>query len=175
MPPKKKPFFWSQDLKPWEKRVIYIYLVITITLCFWYHNTGSNIRQGILIGYAFITQISLYFGLYTSLRNLKSYVIWCCFGLFQLCVYFFIKDDPSLQMPRGNPATDLRNTIVLLLLFQILRYISLKLQNREFVAPAHGGGKDLFENKQPSFVDFIILIMYFASFAGLIALSLNFQ
>jgi len=175
MAPPKKTFFHSEELKLWERRVIYFYLTISILLCILYLNSDWHLRKNILVGYGIGTQLSLFFVLYTSLRNLKSYLIWCCFGFFHLAVYFTLKNDPDLQMPSGNAATCLRNTIVLILLFQVLRYISLKLQHREFVAPAYGGGKDLFENKKVGFIDFLIFILYYGSLFVLFFLSLDQQ
>ncbi len=169
----KKPFFHSEELKLWEKRTIYTYLTITIALSLWYLTTDFGTRKGILLFYGVITQLGLYFALYTSLRNFNSYSIWCGFGFFHLLVYFIFKDDPSLQMPRAHASSLLRNTIVLLFLFQLLRYISVKLQHREFVAPAHGGGKDLFENKAVTFIDFVIFMIYIGAFAALVYLSLD--
>jgi len=168
-----KPFFYFEALKRWEQIVIYSYIFITITLFFFYNNVEPSGKEGILIAYAIGTQLSLYFGLYTSLRNLKSYLIWCFFGLLHLLVYFLTKSDQSLEMARGNASIILINTIPLLILFQVLRYISLELQHREFVAPAHGGGKDLFENKKVTFVDFIIFIIYIGVCVGLFILPLN--
>ena len=77
-------------------------------------------------------------------------------------------------MQHGNPSTGLVNTIVLLLLFQLLRYISLKMQHREFVAPANGGGPDLIENKKVTFADFTVFIIYMVSWFGLTMLSLSY-
>jgi hypothetical protein len=76
-------------------------------------------------------------------------------------------------MYRGNAANILLNTVILLLLFQLLRYLSLKIQHREFVAPAHGGGPDLFENKKLTFADFVIFVIYTGSWFGLCMLSLS--
>ena len=76
-------------------------------------------------------------------------------------------------MARGRASSSLVNTLAMLLIFQFLRFISLKLQHREFVAPAHGGGKDLFENKSLSGADFLIFLIYLGSWGGLFFLSVN--
>jgi len=117
--------------------------------------------------YAAIFQIAIYFFLYTSLRNFKSFLIWFGFGIIHLILFLIFKGDSKLQMKRGNASNELINSIPLLLLFQLMRYISLKIQHREFVMPSKGGGTDLFENKNPSPTDYLILIIYMGSFTGL--------
>jgi len=122
-----------------------------------------------------MSQLGMYFGLYTSIRNFKAYLLWLCFGVMHLILYFCFRGNPAIKMYRGNPTAGLLNTIVLLLLFQFLRYLSLKFQNREFVAPARGGGPDLFENKKVTFADFVIFVIYMGSWFGLTMLSLSMQ
>lgn len=76
-------------------------------------------------------------------------------------------------MYRGNVAIGLVNTIILLLLFQLLRYVSLKIQHREFVAPQKGGRTDLFEDKKVTFSDYIVFVIYVATWFGLTAFWLS--
>jgi len=123
--------------------------------------------------YIVLTQLLMYFFLYTSLRNFRSYLIWCGFGLVHIVLYFVFKWIPGVYTQKGNPSTGLVNTLVLLLLFQLLRYISRKVQHREFVAPAKGGGPDLIENKKVTFTDFMIFVIYMGSWFGLTVLALS--
>jgi hypothetical protein len=76
------------------------------------------------------------------------------------------------MMHKGNVSGFLAITIVLLLLFQALRIISVKLQKWELVAPTKGGGKDLFDNRIVSVWDYIFFVIYMSSWFGLVVLIL---
>lgn len=71
------------------------------------------------------------------------------------------------------------NTILLLLLFQGLRYFSLKFQRREFVNPAKSYSytkpytKDIFENKKVLPIDWIALLVYMVAFLSLTILTVG--
>ncbi|MGF7077011.1 hypothetical protein ABIC84_004975 [Mucilaginibacter sp. 3215] len=169
----KKPFIYYEDLKQWEIASMVFYAVATFGVAFTYFFSNPETKQITIIMYIVLTQLLLYFFLYVSLRNFSSYLIWFGFSIVHLFLYLIFKRYPGPQMVRGNPSTGLVNTIILLLLFQLLRYVSLKIQHREFVAPAKGGGPDLFENKKVSFADFTIFIIYMASWFGLTMLSLS--
>ncbi|SHN12875.1 hypothetical protein [Mucilaginibacter sp. OK098] len=167
----KKPFIYYENLKSWEIVSMIIYAFVTIGVILLAILGNPHNKQVIVVMYALLSQLSLYFGLYTSLRNFKSYLIWFGFGVIHVMLFLIFKDDSTLQMRRGNPAFGLANTIVLLALFQLLRYLSLKMQGREFVAPPKGGGPDLFDNKKVSSTDFIVFIIYMGSWFGLTILS----
>jgi len=166
-----KPFFYFENLKTWEKIIIGVYTAVTITLCIWYFLTSIDVKKSILFFYGYGTSVLIYFALYTSLRNLTSYLIWFFFGLVQLTIYFLTIHNQSLIMARGHASSGLKNTIILLVLFQFLRYKSLKLQHREFVVPAKNSSKDLLENKNITATDYFILIIYIGTYVGLVFLS----
>jgi hypothetical protein len=48
-------------------------------------------------------------------------------------------------MLNGNASQGLRNTVVMLVLFQVLRFVSLKIQNLELVPADRSGFNDLDE------------------------------
>lgn len=103
----------------------------------------------------------LYFVNYKSLRNLTVYLIWIGIAFVHLYFYFQLKDNPSLFYVRGqNSATGLRNTIFLLLLFQLLRFISYRTQGKELVCPTKGGHKDLFDGRKTTYIDIILFMVY---------------
>jgi hypothetical protein len=60
-----------------------------------------------------------------------------------------------------NAGIGLRNTIILLLLFQVLRFLSLKVQQRELVAPSRGSWIDSFDERIVTVVDFALFFAYF--------------
>ncbi len=91
-----------------------------------YSFTGSAYAaQTMLFAYIVITQLSIYF--YGALRNFKLYLIWCGFGILHIIMYFLFKGNHKLDMVNGNPSAGLLNTIILLLLFQVLRFLSIKI------------------------------------------------
>lgn len=129
-------------------------------------------RQVAVIFYAMLTQLFSYIFLYVSLRNFQVYLIWLLFGIIHFILYLYLEGDAELQMVRGYPSRLLVNTIPLLLLFQFLRYLSMKVQRREFVVPAKGGGPDLIENKKVSGADYFIMLIYIGTWLGLTMLFL---
>jgi|TARA_B110000977_G_scaffold181676_1_gene242595 hypothetical protein len=62
-------------------------------------------------------------------------------------------------MLNGNASQGLKNTVVMLVLFQVLRFVSLKIQNLELVPADRSGFNDLDERKI-SMVDYILFFIY---------------
>ncbi|MFD2145013.1 hypothetical protein [Mucilaginibacter antarcticus] len=168
-----KPFIYYDSLKPWESVCMILYAIVTICVILTLVFAQPETKQTTMVMYIVLSQFGMYFGLYTSLRNFKAYLLWLSFGIVHLILFFCFKGNPTIEMYRGSPTVGLLNTIILLMLFQFLRYLSLKFQNREFVAPAKGGGPDLFENKKVTFADFVIFVIYMGSWLGLSVLSLS--
>src|SRR5215831_12584308 len=144
-----KPIFYFERLKPFDKWSIGLYFMLTFGLFYFLEATKS-----IIFFYAFFTQFFLYGFCYKSLRNLTVYFIWIIFGLLHFYLYIILKNDPTLQMVRGHAATPLRNTIPLLILFQILRFLSANIQGQELVSPSKGGTTDLFDERRVNWLDF---------------------
>jgi hypothetical protein len=168
-----KPFIYYNSLNLWESACMMLYAIVTISVILTIVFAKPEIKQITIVMYIVLSQLGMYFGLYTSLRNFKAYLLWICFSVMHIILFFCFRGNPTIEIYRGSPTTGLLNTIILLILFQLLRYLSLKLQNREFVAPPKGGGPDLFENKKVSFTDFAILVIYMGSWFGLTILSLS--
>jgi hypothetical protein len=168
----QKPFIFFEPLKTWEIVVAVIYAFFTFSVCLCYGLGTPDAKQMTLMAYTVLLQLFMYFFLCVSLRNFTSYLIWCGFGMVQIIMYFVFRGNPDLQMPRGDPSTGLLNTIVLLILFQFLRYFSRQIQNREFVAPSRGR-IDLLENKKITLTDYIIFVIYMGAWGGLTALEVS--
>jgi len=169
----QKPFIHYEALKPWEITVIKIYTIITLCIALSRFVLSAEARPEVIIIYAGFTQLFSYVFLYVSLRNFKVYLIWLSFGVIHFILYLCFKADAALEMVNGNASRLLINTLPLLLLFQLLRYFSMKVQQREFVVPAKGGGTDIIERKKISGIDYLILLIYLGSWFGLIALFLG--
>jgi uncharacterized membrane protein len=91
----------------------------------------------------------------------------------QFTAFIFLKDDESLKMPKGHAANGLKNTIILLVVFQILRIISLNIQHQELVAPNRGGGIDMFEERSVNWLDYILFVIYMSCGIGLVVWDSN--
>jgi hypothetical protein len=108
----------------------------------------------------------MYFFLYVSLRNVKAFGIWTGFGILHLLIYKEFIHEPGFMLAKGSALRPLQNTLLLLLLFQVLRWTFLKLTKTELVAPAKGR-TDLFEERQWSVLDFVWFLVYFLSVLAL--------
>ncbi|KJF44309.1 hypothetical protein [Draconibacterium sediminis] len=160
----KQIFYFGKTTK-WDRITIFLYLILSIGLTVYYRNNPLNykLHRDILFAYAFGTHFFLYLFNYKSLRNLKVYFVWFAFGLIQLFIYFKLKDIDYLQNVKGHASTGLRNTVPLLILFQILRFISAKTQGQELVAPGKGSTTDLFDERRITIIDFIAFAIYMAA------------
>jgi hypothetical protein len=168
---KKKTFIYYDKLTDWDIVIVAIYLILTIFVIFNYTSGGINAAD-ILFFYTVLPHLAGYFFLYKALRNFTMYLVCFGFAVVHLILYFLFRGSPNLEMARGDISPMLIDSIILLVLFQILRYISLKMQKREFVLPSRGGGKDLFDNIEPSMTDKLLFVIYFGSFFGLTYLAL---
>ncbi len=90
------------------------------SICFFESIDENETKRDIIFGYGLMTQLFLYGFCFKSLRNMTVFLIWSAVGLFHLYLYIILKDDETLQMFRGHSSTPLRNTIVLLFIFQVL-------------------------------------------------------
>ena len=159
----KHSLIYFEPLKIWDKWTIAIYALLTILVYF--ACTGkiyfSDIR-GLIFGYALGTHYFIYFFNYQSLRNMYVFLIWVIFGIIHLLGYLFLKNDPTLEMTKVHSAIGLRNTLILLFIFQMLRVISVNIQHQEFVALSKSK-TDLFEGRKVTIVDFLIFVIYVAA------------
>ncbi|SDI10449.1 hypothetical protein ACRQ5D_09125 [Mucilaginibacter sp. P25] len=170
----QKLFIHYEELKYWERVVFVVYAIVTLCLASSRLFFSEGVRQTVIFMYATLTQAFLYIFLYVSLKNFRSYLIWLCFGTVHVFLYLYFKGDNDLELPNGTASGPLLNTIPLLLLFQLLRFLSREFQKRDFVVPTKGGGPDLIENKQLTAADYILFTVYMASFCGLSFLSVHY-
>ncbi len=52
------------------------------------------------------------------------------------------------------------STLISLLLFQLLRFLSLKIQNKELIMPAKNGGTDLYDDRKGTIFDVICFFVF---------------
>jgi hypothetical protein len=159
-----QPIFYFDKLDFWDRISIPFYIVVTaICAYFFMYNNSPSENRTLLLFYTLGTQLLLYLLNYKSLRNLTVYIVWIVIASAHLLFYFHLKDNPELQNVHSHAATGLRNTIILLLLYQILRVISLNTQRQELVAPTRGGTTDIFEDRKLTFIDYVLFVVYFAT------------
>jgi hypothetical protein len=167
------PFFYNQPLTRVDKFTLFIYTILTLALIGFYLFNKDD--SGVwLMGYAVLTQLFSFFFLYVALRNAAFFLVVYGFGLIHLIMYFLMVDHFAIQTVNFSYLATLRNTIVLLTFFQVLRWLSIKIQNREFVVPTKGGDTDLIENKKTSFADYVFLFIYIGAWGGLSYLSITY-
>ncbi len=160
----RQPIFYFDKLKTWDKVTIVLYVLLSAGLWSYFNSTtNTKTQQDILFGYAFGTQFFFYSFNYKSLRNLTVYTFWVTIGIIHLYFYYQLKDNQALLNARGHSATGLRNTLVLLLLFQVLRFISARTQGQELVCPTKGSWTDLFDDRRITLIDFILFVIYIGS------------
>lgn len=161
----EKPIFYFDKTTKWDKITILLYILLSIGLTVYYMNNSldNKLQRGILFGYAIGTHFFLYMFNYKSLRNLKVYFIWFAFGLIHLFIYFKLKDIDYLKYINGHAAIGLRNTVPLLIIFQILRFICAKTIGVELVAVSRGSATDLFEERKVTMIDFMAFAIYITS------------
>lgn len=167
----EKPFFYYEPLKLWEEIIIAVYAALTICFFLKYQFGHIESKAGVLLLYVMGTQFCLIFGLYTSIRNFRSYLIWLFFSLLHVAMYFIFRHNPKFKFWQGNPLTSLLITVAILLLYQILRILSLKIQQREFYTP--GRGYDWITGKKVSYTDYFLFGIWFLTMVTLITLSFS--
>ena len=158
-----KNIFYFEKMKPFDIWTIGLYMLATITLFF------ISVDNDIIHFYVFFLHLGIYVFLYKSLRNFKVYVIWLAIGGVHFLLFYFLNDFHSInkEVVRFNL---LKNTIPLLLIYQVLRLFSLLIQNKEFVAPNKSSFKDMYDKRTVNFFDYSLFFIYIGF---LVALSLR--
>lgn len=156
-------FFARTGVSRSEILVFSGYLLLTVLLLYFFQGAAAPFRKNMLIAYAVASQFLLYFLGYGSLRKLSVFLI--CLGIAALHFYGWMQwhGDPLLQTRRGHAATGLRNTFFLLVLYQVLRFISLGIQRRELVAPSKGSATDLYDGRDLTVIDYLLCVVYCAA------------
>ena len=148
-------------LNPFDKWTLGLYTLLTFGLSFYLvKELNADNKADAIFMYALGTHLTLYMFCYKSLRNLTVFAIWILFGLLHLLAYFKLKDDIALQMFKGHSTTPLRNTIPLLIFYQILRLVSLKTRGQELVVPNRISRTDMFNERHPTSTDFVYLFIF---------------
>lgn len=162
----RKKIFYFEPFRKYDIISITVYIILSLLIIYFYGSSNSfEMKKDLLFGYTICTSMFLYLFNYVSLRNLSIYFTWIVIAIIQFLFYLNLKDDPNLNNVNGHAAIGLRNILILLLFYQILRFVNIKIQNQEFVAPSKGSRTDLIERRSINIIDYISFILYIALFA----------
>lgn len=157
-----KSLFYSTKIKVWEIGIMIFYVLLSIQSFFFLRFADDESQNHCLHMYAFFTQLFLYSFFYKAMRNLKVYIFCFTIGILHLCLYYLLRENASLIGLKNNVVISLRNTIILLILFQILRFVSLKTQKQELVGVGKNN-KDVHLTREITRIDVILEVTYIAA------------
>ncbi len=163
MTPKKPehPFFRTNTLDRWDKSTIAVYTVFTICICYLLYTRPAYDVRALISGYGFATPLFLYFFNFRSLRNLYVFMFWCGVGILHLYLYFQFKDDILFDYGRSSALLPFRNTLMLLVLFQLLRWLSRTVSGLELVGLSKSR-TDVWNERNTNTIDRICFVVFFA-------------
>ncbi|GEO05483.1 hypothetical protein AAE02nite_31470 [Adhaeribacter aerolatus] len=153
-------YYKFEKIKLRDLIILILYLFGSL-LIFYLADKKSLSEANVLIAeYSLITQLILYAFLYRSLRNLSVYFLWLLVAIMHFLMSFTFKGNLNDAMPGVQAANGLRDTIILLLLFQVLRFGSLYFQKRELIPPFKNRLRKVPEERTVTFIDFIAFFLY---------------
>ncbi len=156
------PVFYFKGLTTAQKWSIGIYLIITFVLFFIFERDSEYI-----LAYCVISQIGLYLFYYKALRNLTFYLLCLGIGGLHLVLFNLILADHQSTLTLIQYASNLRNTLPLLVLFQILRCLNLLIQDQELVSPQRSSFKDMHDKRYVMPTDYLFFVVYIFFFVTL--------
>lgn len=157
----KNNFFRRSKLSNWNITTIICYVLLSFFLLSYVFMNKTK-QQDILFLYGLGTQLFLYSFQYRALRNFNYFLIWVIIGVIHFCAFLFLKNSPEYLFDQSHldAVNVLRSTLISLLLFQILRFLSLQIQNKELIMPAKNGGTDLYDNRKGTIFDVICFFVF---------------
>ena len=158
-----KSIFYFKKLTKSDIWTLGLYSLLTIYL-FYVHDLDVKLIFYYCIG----TQMGIYVFYYKALRNLSFYFCWIAIGFIQMLMFYSIKDDPNLSTSIISSASNLRNTLPLVLLFQGFRILSLIVQDQELVSVSSIFNKDYHDDRYVNIIDFMLFFTYLMILVGLI-------
>jgi len=154
-----KNLFNLKKVKIWVIGVMIFYILLSYELCYFLRFAKSETQSHYLYFYAVFSQLFIYAFLYKALRDIKVYIFIFIIGVLHLYLFFILKENASLIGLKNNIVISLRNTIILLIIFKVLQFVSLKTQNQELVSIGRNN-KDVYGTRYVTKVDYILEIIY---------------
>lgn len=121
----------------------------------------------VVVAYGLGTQMVLYAVLYKSLRSALAWILWLFVGGFHLYLYFQMRNDFFSGIYSYHATVPLRNTMILLVLFQLLRMASFNMQGRDLIGSWYRDKRDIYDAYIASNHDVILLLIYYGVMFGL--------
>ena len=163
-----KQFIRKESLNNWDIWSIVVYAIITIGVFY----IGINIQQGfiwLISIYSFGTPMFLYIFNYRSLRKIYVFLIWFLISLIQIWLYSILHDNPAWVTPIGNHWADgLQLNWIVLIYYQLARFIHLKIKKNELVSACYGSNYDLHDDRKIDYLDYIFFAIFIISWIFLI-------
>lgn len=141
---------------------IYPIIIYVVLSAFFFSYTSSKLGtqqndSGIWL-YGILTQSLLYVYCYKTLRKRNSYLVWLCFASIHFGAYLLIFNSMTLKNQLGPGYTVLRNTLPLILVILVLRWISLKWQKKQLIPVFRYA--DLHGNRKTTNLDLLLFAIY---------------
>ena len=159
--------------KPRKFDYIIFALYLIISAYIFYIVKEENIHNyfqkfEVIFAYSFFTQAVMLHALYKHFRNTSNVIYWLLIGGFHFYLAYTLKNDFVLREKELLGIGCLMNTTFLVVLIQIMRIVSFKITNEEFIVPfkfAHLF--DLIDQRKSTIVDTIIILIYWGALIGL--------
>jgi hypothetical protein len=152
----------NREVPKWERQTIVAYLIATIPIVLLLTGSYNKTADKIILFYTVGTHLFLYFFKYKALRVTKTFMLWVGVGILHLFMYIIYRLSDAYMYSEHFNVEPLRNTLVVLCLYQILRYIARLSINKELVMPSRSG-TDLYDDRKVTWVDFTCFVIYFFS------------
>ena len=126
---------------------------LCFSICFLVVEPVEFVTRKPIVYYSFGLYFFTLFFNYKALRNLNVWTIWIGLSLIQIGIYY----KHGLHNADWPAIRGLRNFWIYLIVFQILRWVSLRLQKKEFVTLSKMR-TDLYDDRRFTFWDGVLFI-----------------
>lgn len=162
--------FYFKKFRILDYSILILYSLISFFIVYRFiynQDSISHDNYKIVFFYGFFTQMIIYQILYPTIRNFGVYIFWILVGLAHLILFFYLQNIDLNSTDFYNTRI-FRNSIIMILVLQIFRIVSLNLTGQEFIAPLKLMREDLYGERNRNFLDLIFLFVYYGLMIGLI-------
>jgi hypothetical protein len=145
---------------------VHLLICLFLWVCYNYDLVPLGKIKSWTHAYFFILPLILIGLLFRNLRNLKYYWIWMIIGLIQLIIYHYAKDNFDFFFARGTGLLGLKALLPVLIIFQLLRQISLKVYKQEMIISIRQFRMTFYEeeeNRNMTWIEVIFSMILFAT------------
>ncbi len=142
--------------------LVIAYVILSVVLfALTVFNPTYQFNRNIVAGYSIVTDLSIYSIFYRGLRNRSLFLIWTVIGISHLIYFFVMRYEYSLHYTRGFAGSPLLFSLLLIYLFEILRFLSRRIVKLE-LETIFFGGVSLFKERKLMWFDWVSCIIYSA-------------